>query len=459
MDIFENSILCTLEENIVKEESHIPGIAGKFSENDMKLWWNKRVMGNRCTQQNSTEKQERMFDILQGYASDTVPCDSLVNIDALEKLGFDQPLIRLLYQHTCSNNEMKENIKTISQNVGSTKFHNVFMTVFLNSLGAYRPHDLINALAFSVDIKKNKSLDILSKKDISEGKASSDTNIHEIIKKCQRNHITNSSVKNILETKVNEIKKQIEDTIMCKIPNDEIFLSSVAQIIVEPKYATAKFEIATVDFVFYPNIEDHQQKLKMLMKSHTVNLQQQLQTLRKEMFLLILPFSWILPNMDCTVVLDVLLNTMLGCNTSDIRAFLETIEFTFVANLYSSDKIMNNIDEMLANNSLENIQVGNIIECMIKLWKRISAFIIFLGIFRLIFPQNNNITVGKVDHIPPYEMENTGERIIPSNTIYFHKDHFYMVIHNEDKKEFKIKSDTFYELFYQILKVNNNITI
>ena len=457
MDIFENSVLSELEDNVVKKDTYIPGIDSNFSENDMKLWWEKKAVGDVFSQDSTTFVQEKIFDILQRYASDCIPGDKLVNTDMLEQMGLNKPLINLLLNYTCAYHEgNKDKTENLTQKSGDQKFHNIFMSIFLNTHGACRSHDLINALAMSIDIRKHQKIDTLVKNQIETDELSKMT-IHDVIKKCQQNHITNSSVKNVLISKVDSIKKQIADTIMCKIPDDETFLTAVARSFVEPNYAIQKFEKCVVHHHFYPGNKIHKSKLETLMKSHTVNLKNNFQTLRKELFQIVLPFSWTLTDTDSTTVLDILLNIMFGCNAKHIRAFVETIEFTFVTKITSSDRIMKNVEEMINNNKFENAANETVLEYMIKVWKKTSAFIIFLDLFRTIFTENRDLTIGKVDHMASHEINKSGDRSISLDNIYFHKGIFYVAISNKMGSELRLKTDNFYELFYQVLKFKDKI--
>lgn len=457
MDIFQNSILSSVQKDNIIKNSCIPGIQSHFTDHDMMLWMEKITSVNQLTQDQSTVLQEQIYNTIQSFILDKVTSDKLINLSRLESLGFDGSIIDLLYQHTCipANNVTK---KRSNRNKSTDlKFESIFMSIFLNTHGVSRPHDLISALTLSIDMQKGKN-DEKMIQDKSRTRHCLTTDIHEIIKECQTNHMSSTSVQEVQSSQFNNIKKQIEETVMCKLPFDETFLTIVAQTIIEPSYATLKFEEAVSMFNFSPENEDHKNDLLSLMKSHVVNLEHNVQRLKNELYSIVLPISWCLVNSDSTVVMDILLNIMLGCDSKELRAFKETLDFIFVRNLYLSDNILLNIDLMIKENVILSTHDRNIKDCMIKVWKKMSAFVAFMGLFRLIFPTYSNITTGRVDYFNLKEEDDSHKRCIIPNTVYFHKEHYYISYQLGNNKH-AVKTKSFYELFYAILSCNKTSAI
>jgi hypothetical protein len=455
MDIFQNSILSTLEAENVRGDAYIPGIECMYTQNDMRMWMEKISTGDRLMQQQSTHIQEQIYDTLRCYAAGSVASDKLVNIDKLEMLGFDAPFVNYLYQKTCTSHNKDKQKRDIYDHKNDIIFQNIFMSIFLNTHAVCRPHDLISALAMGIDAQKYRKneLSLHTLLDPENDPKIESLGIHDVVMNCQKNHMMNSSVQNVVASQVDDIKKRIEETIMCRIPFDETFLTVVSRAIIEPKYAVLKFEEAVSHFKDFSHNEDNKCKLLGLMISQNVNLESHLQLLKKELFLITLPFSWSLADTDNTIVMDILLNVMLGCNSTAIRTFAETIEFSFISNIYLSDTILSNIDLMMKHNSLDSIEGNEISDYMIRIWKRASAFIAFLGLFRLIFPNHSDITIERVDHFNSsevYELDKH-KRYLALNCIYFYKDNFYLTIQDSNKNHCEIKTKSFYELFYQII--------
>lgn len=446
MDIFENSVLSSLDQKGFEYNSddYVPGIQSDFTQNDMRLWMDKVTAGTHAAQRQSTKVQEHIFNILHMYASGDVTSDKLVDVVKLENLGFNAQLINHLYKYTCEFQEYDNE---------NSKFQSVFMSIFLNTHGVFRAVDIINALCMSIDLRKRKKPvkspdEVVIKENCTE---IGSLRIHDIIEKCQKNHRTNLSVQNIISSQVNDIKGQIQETIICKVPHDETFLTTVSRIVQEPKYAIAKFSEAVAGFELIEHSESHKSQLHTMMKSRNVNLETDFPVLKKELFTLMLPYSWTLTDMDSTIVLDILLNVMLGCKSEVIRSFIETVEFTFISQIYLSDTILNNIDIMMKCNNYHSEK--DIITLMVRIWKQASAFVAFMGLFRLVFPDYNNITVGKTDNFNSYEQFDTEqqERFLAVNCIYLYKSNFYLSFKNKQGNMHKIKSSSFHELFYQIL--------
>lgn len=451
MDIFHNSVLCSLEDKMSQcsHDNYIPGVQSEFTHNDMRVWMEKISSGSLTAQPQSTKLQEQIFDTLHRYASGTLTCDKLLNVTNLEKLGFNAQIINLLYKHICGSQDKNSN------NDINSKFQSIFMSIFLNTHGVCKVVDLVNALCMSIDLRKGKK-SVTHSSERSENETTDEKEcrtIHDIIKRCQRNHHNNLAVKNIIASQIDEIKAQLEEAIFCKLPQDETLLSVVSHAMGEPKYATAKFEEAVQHFDIYTECSTHKFELNMMMKSQNVNLDSILSTLKKELHTLVLPYCWTLMDMDSTIVLDILLNVMLGCKSEIIRAFTETVEFAFITHIYLSDTVLNNISIMMKYNNLDDKKEAELVTTMVKVWKRASAFVAFLGLFRQIFPQNNDITVGRVDHFNIYEMfdSKTQKRNIAENCIYFHKGFFHITFKTEHCKMLNIKTKSFYELFYQVL--------
>lgn len=449
MDIFQNSVLSCLESKLADccHDDFIPGIQSNFTQNDMRIWMERISSGSQAAKQQSTKVQELIFDALHKYASGNLTCDKLINTVNLESLGFNSSLINLFYQHICGYYGKHDS--------GDAKFQSIFMSIFLNTHGVQRHDDLINALSMSFDLRKGRKKRVSGddEHEVEKKTEIGSREVFDIVKKCQQNHKSNVAVQKLIASQVDDIRKQISETISSKIPFDETLLAVVSRTIVEPMYAIIKFEEAISDFEFFPHDDAHQLQLHTMMKSRNVNLDREIPVMRKELYTITLPYSWMLLNMDSTPVLDIILNVMLGCKSEIIRAFTETLDFTFVSQVYLSDIILKNIALMIMHNDLSDGDEHEITTIMIKVWKCMSAFIAFLGLFRLIFPNNGDITVGKVDNFNFYEIFDTEEerRYLASNCIYFHKGFYYIVIQNKAGDIYKTKAESFYELFYQII--------
>ena len=455
MDIFKNSILSTLKKHIDDKDVHVPGIDTSFTKNEMDMWWEMKLDGSQSSQKNqSTLEQEKIFKKIKDFLSDTKSNGVLIDATGLEKMGFDLSVISLIDQYVYSDKKTNAFYEKAGSN--DSKLNQLFMAIYLNSFAISKPQDLVEILTMFVGTQQLK----ISKKDSGHKKQiDSDMNIDNVVEKCQNNHTNDMSVKNLLATKMDDMKKEIEETILYKVPDDEKFLSLISEILLEPQFATSRFELAVSSFLNYVPRDEHKGELISLMKGSRVNLKDGLWTMRHELFTIALPSFLSIKNMDSSYVLDIILNTLYGCNTEMLRAFKETIDFKFISDTYHSDNIIKNVDAMVNKHTLEIGECkggqDNTSHYMIKIWKIMSAFIVFLSLFRIIFQDYKHITVAKFDG---YDIVNEcqDERLL-TNCIYYYQGNYYIKLKqiHVSSSCIEIKTNSFYELFYQIYKNND----
>lgn len=454
MDIFHNSVLCDLESQFKDKSIIVPGVNSKFTESDMKTWWNKISGGSGDTlshqshhQHSPVHDKEHMFNILQGYAANTIITDKLIDINKLGRLGFSTSIIGLIDEQIRHAFNFTQSTTFLDQS-NNMKFHAIFMAIFLNSLGANKPEDLADVLAMFVDVQKQKRVELLSKSKEYNQKEKELT-VQDVIEKCHKNHVTNLCIETIFAAKIDELREEIKKVILHKVPTDEILLSTLSRVVLEPRYVTQIFENTVSSFPMFPDNVKNIDHLKSLMKGYKVNLGENLQTMQQELFTIVLPSFLMLSNMNTNAVVDIALNVLLGFNGAELRACHETCQFIFISEVHVSDKIIGNIDCMIEKNDLRDEAHSDLI---IRMWKLSSAFIAFLNLFRLIFPQNRCITVGKTDCFDSSGISHNTmkEHKLALNCIYWHKNYFYLILKDKFGNDINLKTSSFYELFFQI---------
>ena len=452
MDIVQNSVISLINKNLKRNKDvSVPGVNTEFIKSDMKAWWDRISSGGTLNDKSTSSFQDLIFSRLHNFITGSVSSDKLINMSGLESMGFSVSFVRLIYKHVNYEYDSDKNCSNVLVNTqNQTKFNRVFLTLFLNGLAAQTPRDLVNLLAMFVEMQRQKKSDMLSKTESKSGKSvDNDSVIEDVIKKCQDNHRTNSSVLNVIATKIDDVKRDIERTILYKVPRDEIFLTTISRVILEPRYAVATFEKATRHYRFYPANMNNTNHLKAIMGGCRVNLQSDIHLMRRELFTLVLPFSFFLSNMDNAYVVNLILNVLLGYKVDVQRSFKETVQFKFIENVYSSESILENIELMVEKNKLNT---SNTLPCstfISRVWKSVSAFVTFLSLFRTIFHETKYLTVCRVDSLPASQLQIEKTRILP-NCIYFHKNHYYISLCVKPNQYLNIATDSFYELFYQV---------
>lgn len=385
---------------------------------------------------------------------------ALVNKHALELIGVDPaPLIPIL-ERSCGAVPKPRNLMAHGEAREA-----VIMSMFLNTHGFIHGVDMEKCFQESylraveggaagpkgphkekkTEVKHETYENVIGK--MSPG------DLKEMCAKYRNNHVSSDGFQTLSLCGQDEVGHKISPMVRDPCLNVELVLNEVTCQTSEQDYLERAFLEAVDDWVELSPDDDEpgfEYFISKLSNNVVDILNDRESVLRKELYNIALPNRYQLDGMENSAVLDVILNTLLGADMSQVKSFFEMITFANVKGVKHSTHILSTLAELEAQLSMSGAEQQTLLrgdkdwtlpdqtvlnfltQCTKIEWGRQMCFILFLELTRRIIPSTKNMRVGTVGSTKPtykdfieHDTDKPSVRVLTKNTIYYCRGYYY----------------------------------
>lgn len=395
MDFFNYTNLPKLCADFDEEEASLSGITSNHTEADLMIWLNK----NARTMGKNVHRSDEVYTRLYKYLCGKEGASDLVDKVNLEKMGISPNLLQPFFFVPPKSKKSNED--------------SLFFSLYLNAVGCARASDLIDSVMM-FHSEDEKELETLPQQEIDKDllkstvtKEDANTIANEIF----NNHLCDPKIRAVRSVTFEKTQDDVANIVCAKTLNMEILLGEIIRECIMPFESEMLFVKETASF---SHVEYDLEETEIKLMSRPFNVKAHVNEMREDFFNLVLAQRFRLPGMDCAPALDVLLNTVLGCDLDLVKVVSDIISFSWYLEYGNTDQILAQIkyNENIVHSVGTNVPFAN----MMKIeWIKVACFVLWFHICISILA-HENLSISDIEKF----------REIQENVVYYYKGKYYL---------------------------------
>jgi len=394
MNFFDYTTLPRLCSEFDENESALVGVTSNNTETDLMMWLNKdtKTMGKNI------QRSYEVYTTLYKYLCGKKNVGDLVDKDNLEKMGISPTLLQPFFLPTKSKQQNEDSL---------------FFSLYLNAFGCARASDLIDSVMMFHCEDEKKQENIPQKKidkDLLQctlTKKDADAIANAIF----TNHLSDPNIRSVRSMSFEKTREDIAKIVCAKTLNMEILLGEILRECILPFEYERLFVKESASF---SRVQYTVKETELNLMSRPFNVKAHLNEMRTNFLELVLPQRFQLSGMDCTPALDVLLNTVLGCELDLVKVVSDIISFSWYLEYGNTDQILEQIkyNEKAVSGVQNNASHANMMK---KEWLKVACFVLWFRMYTVILG-HGNLSISNTDNFTKMQ----------PNVIYYYKGNYYL---------------------------------
>lgn len=394
MDLFNHTNLSKLCADFDEAEASLSGITTNHTEDDLKMWLNK----HQKTMSKNVHRSYEAYMLLQKYLCGDQEVSDLVDVDNLKKMGISPNLLQPFFALRKNNKKSEDSL---------------FFSLYLNAIGCARASDLIDCI-MSFHSEDNTTQENPPQQEFDKDllqSSISKKDADSIANTIFTNHLCDPKIRACKTLSYQKTQEDVAKIVCAKILNMGNLLDEVIRECILPFESERLFVKETASFT-YVEYDLEETELKLL--SRPFNVKARVNKMRTDFFNLALPQRFRLQEMDSAYALDVLLNSVIGCELELIKITSDIISFSWYLEHGNTDQILAQIK--YNEKIVQPVGANDSFNTILKIeWMRLACFVLWFHIHTSILAYDN-LCISNVENFTK----------IQENVLYYYKGKYYL---------------------------------